>query len=771
MKGLYLFLTFIHLHCFSQFIYKENFTVPMSILGVNVQNPWTGGHIAGQFYTMDLDGTGQEDLVVFDRVTNRLYTYIHTNSGFSFDPRYISFFPPVINWLSIVDYDCDGKKDIFTANDTIGLTDRVKVYRNTSVSTIPSFTVGSHRLLFEGEFANQILDISVRSSEIPAITDIDNDGDIDILVYDLFAGEAINFYRNRSKDKYNNCSKLEYEKYIACWGKFKVRSDCGNLISPIVSCSGFYAKTNMRVEHNGSTVAITDLNGDGLQDILLGDISCTNLVALTNSGTNWSGGHTISNSYFPSQHPVVVPKMPVVSIVDVDGDNLKDMLVTSNSSPVSYSFDASKSIQFYKNVGNATIPSFNFVQSNFLQDKTLDLGYSLYPALADIDADGDLDLICGSARRFQTGNAKYATLILFRNIGDSLTPKFNLENYDYLGLSANNYLSIKPNFADINSDGKLDIYFLIQESSNAKSIKYLTNEAALKQSFAYSIANIQTIILIGNSTLNELDTPIFYDISLDGKPDILHIKSNGGPINYYVDVSTTSSQNFEKKIMQVYGGINNYGYLFGGLDYDFTLKNYIGAITKLDSGKNSTPVLLVSDASGKISFYPNFINEQLNFVTKDTFSLFNSLDNKNYPFRLSAQSTFAAGNLFGDGKTAFIVGESGGGLRLFANKDTKPVEIKPTFLGTNLGINQKPKSEIIQFLIIPNPAYKAISIDKDIKNLVIDFYNATGVLIKSFSLQDYINKSEIDVAELPSGIYFLLIKYDGVIHKHKLQKL
>lgn len=729
--------------CFSQFIYQEDFSVPMSILGVNIQNPWTGGINSGQFYRINLDGLGQEDLVVFDKISNRIFTYIHNGTDFSYDPRYISFFPPIINWLSVIDYDCDGKKDIFTGNSSPSLSVYVSVYRNsTSVITIPSWIKTTDRLLFEGD--QRYLEVIVSNTEIPSVTDLDDDGDIDIIVYDSNSGDAVNFYRNLSKQKFNDCTHLEFDKYIACWGKFAITQNCGNMITPLVSCTGFNAKNQMREEHNGGTaITIFDLNGDGQKDLLLGDISCTNLLALTNAGTNISSQMQVLTHYYPPQYPVTVPVLPIVSIEDLDGDNLKDMIVTAVATPFVYTSDFSKSVLFYKNIGNTTVPSFQFQQNDFLQNKTLDLGFNLYPSLADIDADGDLDIICGSPKKPQPNGSQYATLILIRNIGTKTEPKFNVENFDYLGISVLNYHSIKPSFADINNDKKIDIYFTVKSSTNAKSIKYILNTAEANQPNLYPLANIQTIPAIST---HELDTPIFYDISTDGIPDLLHIKANAGPINYYKNTGNAMAPVFT---MQRYLIPNTtiIGNLFGGIDYNPNFINYTGTIAKLKS--TDSPVLITSDANGKFSVYPNFINEQNNFITKDTLTLFNSIDSLNYPFRLSVQSTLATGDLYGDNTSTFVIGEAGGGLRIFTNKKSKTIQIDPTFVGINSKIQtQKPID------VFPNPSTESIFIDSSIENLQIDFYNSLGVLVKTIIKKSYISNSELNINELLSGVYF-----------------
>ncbi len=73
-----------------------------------LKNPWAGGFNSVQFFSLDLDGDKRDDLVVFDRSAQHLKTFVrNTTGGFTYAPSYQTRFPPIENWMNLVDYDGD----------------------------------------------------------------------------------------------------------------------------------------------------------------------------------------------------------------------------------------------------------------------------------------------------------------------------------------------------------------------------------------------------------------------------------------------------------------------------------------------------------------------------------------------------------------------------------------------------------------------------------------------------------------------------------------
>ena len=61
--------------------------IPVFRNGIRIQNPFAGGLKAGQFSTIDLNLDGKEDLVVYDRNSSYITTYI--NEGAPGDIKFI----------------------------------------------------------------------------------------------------------------------------------------------------------------------------------------------------------------------------------------------------------------------------------------------------------------------------------------------------------------------------------------------------------------------------------------------------------------------------------------------------------------------------------------------------------------------------------------------------------------------------------------------------------------------------------------------------------
>ncbi len=101
--------------------------------------PWAGGMNSCQFGEMDLNMDGKKDLVVFDRMGNRLMTFLNQGSpgniSYTWAPEYQAYFPEISDWIILKDYNGDGKEDIFTYSPGYA---GMKVYKNVS-SGSPEF--------------------------------------------------------------------------------------------------------------------------------------------------------------------------------------------------------------------------------------------------------------------------------------------------------------------------------------------------------------------------------------------------------------------------------------------------------------------------------------------------------------------------------------------------------------------------------------------------------------------------------------------------------
>ena len=111
----------------SQFTYAIDQSIPVKNASGNALSlPWAGGLNATQYNNLDLDGDNKEDLVLFDRTANKPITLINEGGRYTYAPQYEKLFPSLTNWLLLRDFNCDGKKDIFTG-DILGISVFVNV--------------------------------------------------------------------------------------------------------------------------------------------------------------------------------------------------------------------------------------------------------------------------------------------------------------------------------------------------------------------------------------------------------------------------------------------------------------------------------------------------------------------------------------------------------------------------------------------------------------------------------------------------------------------
>ena len=107
----------------SQIIFNQNNTIVVTENGSILQNAWAGGLNFCQFSEIDLNMDGTKDMLIFDRSGkntiengNRVIPMLYdlTTNEYIFAPEYVENFPPGLeNWVLLVDYNQDGKEDIF----------------------------------------------------------------------------------------------------------------------------------------------------------------------------------------------------------------------------------------------------------------------------------------------------------------------------------------------------------------------------------------------------------------------------------------------------------------------------------------------------------------------------------------------------------------------------------------------------------------------------------------------------------------------------------
>jgi hypothetical protein len=664
-------------------------SIPFTINSVNSLSPFNGGIDIPRFQMVDIDGDGDLDLFIFDKDTTlNFYRNDCNNQNACFHLVTTRFQNLAMkNWFFFANMDADGDYDLLAGGDS----SHIRYFQNVGSATNPVFILQSYAIKSDSNIA-----IAAEQISNHHVADINADGKLD-----LFLGSSlgtITYYQNIGTPQ-----NFLFHFVTNMFAGIQIIG--GGDRSVILSGTKRYSQNNFD-SHGANSVIFFDVDGDGDLDLTWGDYFQPSIYYIKNTGTPQNFQWTAIDSTYPHPIPWFSTGFNMPRYYDIDNDGLKDLFVG-----VLLGSQTKNNFIYYKNIGPLNNPMFTKITENYIPNP--DVGANSFPALTDIDNDGDYDLFIGS---------DHSTVSFYRNTGNPISPSFTLVT-DSLPIISSGY-NYAPAFGDLDGDGKKD---MVLGSFFQGKLRYFRNTGTLANPiFTFQASQLDTFI----TGISQSSTPALVDIDNDGKLD-LFVGHWDGKVSYYHNNGTAAVFNFVL-VSSFYNSIDvgdESNLCFTDIDHDGDLDMFIGR------------------RDGRITFYRN-----IGTPSNPNFSLVTNNYENIYVYSNSVPAFVDIDN---DTDKDLFLGNIKGGLYYFDNREV--IGIKP--------ISSEVPESFKLYQNYPNPFNPVTKIRFDIpysfehrtSNIELKIYDVLGrqiaVPVKEL-LKPGTYEITWDAANFSSGIYF-----------------
>ena len=682
--------------------------IPVSRDGNALINSFAGGLLAPQFSEIDADLDGDMDLAVFDRYGDRLTIFTWENGSYNYRPDLAAAFPEGLdNWVLFRDFNNDGRNDLFVST-SLGM----EVYVNISADgelrwrKYHDRSPGPSPLLTQG--FNSFINLQLNATDIPAIDDVDSDGDLDILVFRFAGGSTVEWHRNFAIERTGRADSMQLERVTSAWGAFR-ECICGTFAFDNEDCPPIFGRP---MHEGGKTLTTLDLDGDGDRDAMVSEETCDDIFSIRNDGDPDNAFFTavIDDEFRDAPRPF----FPAAFQVDVDHDEITDLVISTNWPSARQ--PGPDPILYYRNAGSNEAADFVFSSDDFLAGSMIDVGSLSHPAFYDINDDGLVDMFIGRySNRGQEPD--FATIQLYLNEGSADAPQFRLEDEDFMSLSSGQYYQVRPVFTDLTGDGIPDFCFTaIREGLGHRMYVYPGN------------ANGEFLSgpLVGFTELGEQDVISIFDADQDGINDLLVGRVTGNVDLYSGSVSG-------QQIIFTFEQSSAYG-----LGND----NFRGATFLLveDIDFDGTRDILRADSRGGLAWLPDG-NTENEWLALELFADDDGTDFGNPGRDLAPVMT----NILGLDRNQLVLGSGAGGIQVFSpDGATGPIPGE-----RSLTVYPNP---------VASPGQLRVRASQSVRLSISDM---AGRILGRYGQQNPVSNYFIETNAFPSGIYIVTAQFQN----------